>query len=95
MSDEFNHNHSQQFLFRLQIYTRPIDSPTVPMASASSIDDLLQCPICLDVLHDPKVLDCQHTFCANCLAAHLAATRRVFGTTNSIDCKCRLLDLER
>ncbi|UJR21862.1 hypothetical protein I4U23_024935 [Adineta vaga] len=61
------------------------------MASASSkIDDLLQCPICLEVFYDPKVLDCQHTFCANCLKVHLAASSRMFSTTNAIDCPiCR------
>ncbi|CAF1375376.1 unnamed protein product [Adineta ricciae] len=60
------------------------------MATASNIDDLLQCPICLDVLADPKVLDCQHTFCANCLKVHLASIARQQGSTNSVDCPtCR------
>ena len=54
---------------------------------ASNFDDLLQCPICLDILHDPKVLDCQHTFCANCLKAHHTTTARTFGATNYLDCK--------
>ncbi|XP_071798527.1 tripartite motif-containing protein 2-like [Asterias amurensis] len=27
----------------------------------------LQCPLCIDRLKEPKVLACQHTFCANCL----------------------------
>ncbi|CAF1529578.1 unnamed protein product, partial [Adineta steineri] len=35
--------------------------------ASNKIDDLLQCPICLEVFYDPKVLDCQHTFCNNCL----------------------------
>lgn len=62
------------------------------MATASAprkptnIDDLLQCPICLDILRDPKVLDCQHTFCAECLKLHFASQARIHGTTNSIDC---------
>ncbi len=57
------------------------------MATASNFDDLLQCPICLDILHDPKVLDCQHTFCANCLKAHLVSTSHTSGTQNVLDCK--------
>jgi hypothetical protein len=57
------------------------------MATASNFDDLLQCPICLDILHDPKVLDCQHTFCATCLKVHLASTARLLGTQNFLDCK--------
>ena len=60
------------------------------MATASNIDDLLQCPICLDVLADPKVLDCQHTFCANCLKVHLASIARQQGSTNSVDCNVNL-----
>ncbi|CAF1321445.1 unnamed protein product [Adineta steineri] len=62
------------------------------MATATSnIDDLLQCPICLDILQDPKVLDCQHTFCANCLKVHLASIERNHGSSNFMDCPtCRL-----
>jgi len=60
------------------------------MASASKIDDLLQCPICLEIYHDPKVLDCQHTFCANCLKVHLSSISTRFNTANAIDCPiCR------
>lgn len=63
------------------------------MATASSnIDDLLQCPICLDILHDPKVLDCQHTFCSNCLKVHHASASRRHGEANSIDCRLYLLN---
>lgn len=57
------------------------------MATASNIDDLLQCPICLDILRDPKVLDCQHTFCADCLKAHLITSQRASRTENTIECK--------
>lgn len=69
------------------------------MATASNFDDLLQCPICLDILHDPKVLDCQHTFCANCLKAHLVSTSHTSGTQNVLDCKflfnCTILIIRR
>lgn len=57
------------------------------MATASNLDDLLQCPICLDILQDPKVLDCQHTFCANCLKVHHeSSARRPGGRPNVIVC---------
>ncbi|CAF2836353.1 unnamed protein product [Rotaria sp. Silwood2] len=60
------------------------------MATASNIDDLLQCPICLEIFHDPKVLDCQHTFCANCLKVHLSSSSSILRTPNAIDCPvCR------
>lgn len=57
------------------------------MATASNFDDLLQCPICLEVLNDPKVLDCQHTFCANCLKVHHATECQRRRTENFLDCK--------
>ena len=30
-------------------------------------EDLLQCPICIDRLENPKDLLCNHTFCKGCL----------------------------
>jgi len=63
----------------------PSEHPT-----SSSIDDLLECPICLQTYRDPKCLDCQHTFCHDCLVNYQAATARTFFTTNSIQCpSCR------
>jgi len=59
------------------------------MATASNFDDLLQCPICLDILHDPKVLDCQHTFCANCLKIHLASSEHAQNYINCPTCRTR------
>lgn len=35
--------------------------------------ELIECPICRDVLTDPRILPCSiHTFCAACLNAYLA-----------------------
>ena len=33
------------------------------MASSIDVDKLLECPICLEQLKQPKMLKCQHTFC--------------------------------
>ncbi|XP_077298012.1 uncharacterized protein LOC143919530 isoform X2 [Arctopsyche grandis] len=35
--------------------------------SFGAIEDLVQCPLCLEKLNTPKMLPCQHTFCLNCL----------------------------
>lgn len=32
-----------------------------------TLNDLLECSVCLDRLEDSKVLPCQHTFCTQCL----------------------------
>ncbi|XP_067005421.2 tripartite motif-containing protein 3 isoform X2 [Anabrus simplex] len=49
-------------------------SPTA-MKSASGIQDLLQCPVCGDRLNDPKMMPCQHTFCASCLQDRLVTSK--------------------
>ena len=34
---------------------------------ARQLDQELQCAICLEMLRDPRMLPCQHTFCLECL----------------------------
>ena len=63
------------------------------MATGSNLDDILQCPICLEILHDPKVLDCQHTFCSNCLKVYHASSSRRSESSNSVTCKYLLFYL--
>lgn len=36
-------------------------------ASLGPLEDLVLCGICLERLKNPKMLNCQHTFCAGCL----------------------------
>lgn len=31
------------------------------------IPDHLNCAICLDIIYDPKILKCQHSFCGDCI----------------------------
>lgn len=67
--------------FRLRLKNRFV------MANQTDIDDLLQCPICLEIFDQPKVLDCQHTFCSNCLKIHQSSQSESF----SIECKRRCI----
>ena len=47
------------------------------MASSIDVDKLLECPICLEQLKQPKMLKCQHTFCYDpCLQKMAKITRK-------------------
>lgn len=46
-------------------------------ASLGPLEDLVQCPICLDRLNTPKMLNCQHTFCLNCLETEFGGGRKM------------------
>nr|XP_054775016.1 tripartite motif-containing protein 3-like [Lytechinus pictus] len=37
------------------------------MASSKQLSDSLECPICHDLLCNPKLLPCSHSFCTSCL----------------------------
>ncbi|XP_041961958.1 tripartite motif containing 109 isoform X3 [Alosa sapidissima] len=41
---------------------------------ASALLEHLLCPVCLSEFSDPVSLRCQHTFCRECIKAHLAAS---------------------
>ena len=43
-----------------------------------SISKILECPICLQKMSEPKMLPCQHTFCLEC-------TKKV-ATRNQVQC---------
>ncbi|GBP09847.1 Tripartite motif-containing protein 3 [Eumeta japonica] len=40
--------------------------------STGGIQDLVRCPLCLEILNNPKMLPCQHTFCFPCLTVYVA-----------------------
>jgi len=37
------------------------------MATANELDETLECSICKEVLKDPRILPCEHTFCLECI----------------------------
>ncbi|XP_055372480.1 E3 ubiquitin-protein ligase SH3RF3 [Condylostylus longicornis] len=43
----------------------------------STLNDLLECSVCLDRLDDSKVLPCQHTFCKKCLEVIVASQKEL------------------
>lgn len=36
-------------------------------ASIRQLDEIIECPICLDIYDDPRLLPCGHTYCLRCL----------------------------
>lgn len=56
--------------------------------SYSNIEDILQCPLCLDRFHDPRALPCQHVFCCSCLKIIITSNK----LCSMITCPlCRLI----
>jgi len=37
------------------------------MATAKQLRNITECPICMEVYVDPRVLTCGHTFCLKCI----------------------------
>ncbi|KAF4530494.1 hypothetical protein B566_EDAN018470, partial [Ephemera danica] len=48
--------------------TRAVSSPR----NSLSVDELLECPICIERFKRPKMLPCQHTFCLSCLEKQIS-----------------------
>ncbi|XP_069133283.1 tripartite motif-containing protein 2-like [Argopecten irradians] len=44
---------------------------SIPKDSNQSDSHLLQCPICLEQLHQPRCLPCHHSFCQKCLGTYI------------------------
>lgn len=49
-----------------------------------AVDDILECPICLETTNDTRVLPCIHTFCLKCIQKHGNDNKR----GDQISCPC-------
>nr|CAD7259105.1 unnamed protein product [Timema shepardi] len=58
--------------------------------SANAVEDLLECPVCNERFNRPKMLPCQHTFCAKCLRDQITYSR---GRVNNF-LQCPLCQLQ-
>ncbi|XP_050389651.1 E3 ubiquitin-protein ligase TRIM71-like [Patella vulgata] len=57
---------------------------------AANIQDLLQCPICLCQLKQPRILPCFHSFCEKCLDTHIQISSQ--GSQSYFPCpSCRII----
>jgi len=41
------------------------------MAAAKQLNDIAECPICIEEFTDPRVLPCVHTFCLKCIETYI------------------------
>ncbi|PIK54661.1 hypothetical protein BSL78_08438 [Apostichopus japonicus] len=55
--------------------------------TSSMIDEILSCPICLDVLDAPKILQCLHRFCTKCLEDTLRTRAPLAGSFQCPICR--------
>ena len=53
------------------------------LIDARQLDQELQCAICLEMLRDPRMLPCQHTFCLECLEK---LSKMNLGNGKTLDC---------
>ena len=51
-----------------------------------ALEEYLKCPICFDLFRSPRALSCLHTFCDECLSAHIERTD-TFGTIECPTCR--------
>ena len=53
----------------------------------SSLGDLVECALCLEVYKTPRVLPCQHCFCEDCLKQHIIKNSKLRGTFECPSCR--------
>ncbi|XP_069133577.1 tripartite motif-containing protein 2-like [Argopecten irradians] len=49
------------------------DQVSIPKDSNQSDSHLLECPICLEQLHQPRCLPCHHSLCQECLSTYITS----------------------
>ena len=60
-----------------------------PHSKTTMLQELLECPICMNTFENPHVLPCQHTFCKKCISS-LKKNAANSSTSESISCPiCR------
>ena len=56
-----------RFLYSRYSYKMAAASKTL----AKALNDIAECPICMEVFSDPRVLPCVHTYCLKCIEKHI------------------------
>lgn len=69
-------NNKSLILFLVPTVDSNNDESSKIAFAHSTINDILQCSVCLGRLHDPRALPCQHVYCFSCLKRILSSNRR-------------------
>ncbi|CAF1593838.1 unnamed protein product [Adineta steineri] len=83
MQTNESNNYNQLDIGTLNFSTTTESSTSKLAYSYSSIQDIIQCPICLECFKDkdPRVLPCQHVFCYSCIPVTTSIKDRCIITT--------------
>ncbi|GLG99702.1 Uncharacterized protein GBIM_06105, partial [Gryllus bimaculatus] len=63
--------HKHRLVRAANVFSFDAAAPRAAPMAAGALEDLVECLVCGERLRQPRMLPCQHTFCADCLVERL------------------------